>query len=364
VSRGSWAFLVILVVVAGGVLFGVRWANDQLQAEAGPDAGQPVAFQVELGTSLPQLASDLEDDGVIRNATAFRVVARADGFYESLRAGDYELETGMATDQVITVLRAGPQGAEEVEFTVEEGLTVDQTLTRLVEQFPQYTADDFRAELTARLDAGGPGENVLSVPGVLPEVSEFGAEVRDPWEGLLFPQTYRVVAEASPRAILQRMLDQLTNELDRITPEQRDGIEARGLELYEALVAASLIERETQVDDERAIVSSVIENRLEIGQALQIDATVLYAIDEQKDRVLIADTEVDSPYNTYSVQGLPPTPISGFGRASLEAALSPDDTPFFYYVLTPECDGRHVFAETLAGHNSNVAAFRAADNCL
>jgi UPF0755 protein len=107
----------------------------------------------------------------------------------------------------------------------------------------------------------------------------------------------------------------------------------------------------------------VIANRLEGNMRLQIDATVLYARGEHTERVLIEDTEIDSPYNTYMVDGLPPTPISGFGAASLRAAYAPSDVTYLYYVLDPACDGSHVFADTLDEHNVNVAAFRAAGGC-
>ena len=363
-STGSKVFLGVIVLLVGGVLGVLSWANDQIGGEEGPEAGQAVPYVVEVGTPLPQIASDLEEAGVIRNATAFRVVARSDGFYEDLQAGDYELETGMSADEVIATFRAGPSRAEELQFTVEEGLSQVLVLERLAEQFEEFEVADFEAVLDARLDAGGNAEGVLQIPEQLPEVSELGPDVRYPFEGLLFPETYRVARDAGPQQILQRMVNQLDRQLRELTAADLEQLEARGLTVYEAMTIASLIERETRVDDERAIVSSVIENRLADGMALQIDATVLYALGEWRERVLTADTEFDSPYNTYVTDGLPPTPISGFGEASFQAALDPADTPFRYYVLTPECDGTHVFAEDLDGHNANVAEFRAAGNCL
>lgn len=363
-STGSKVFLGVLVLGVGGVLGALSWANDQISAEDGPESGQAVPYVIEVGTPLPEIAGELEEAGVIRNATAFRVVARSDGFYEDLQAGDYELETGMAADEVIAVFRAGPTRAQEVEFTVEEGLSQVLTLERLDEQFEDYALEDFQAVLDERIDAGANGEGLLRIPEQLPEVSELGPDVRYPFEGLLFPETYRVTRDATPQRILQRMVNQLEQQLEAVTAEQLEALEARDLSLYDAMTIASLIERETRVDDERPVVSSVIENRLEDGMRLQIDATVLYALGEWRERVLTADTEFDSPYNTYVTDGLPPTPISGFGEASFAAALAPDDSPFRFYVLTPECDGTHAFAEDLDGHNANVAEFRAAGNCL
>lgn len=361
-STGSKAFIGVLLVLVVGVLGALQWANSQLQPEEGVES-VPVTFEVELGTSRSQLSQQLEDANIVRDATTFDLYARQDGFFSTLEAGTYELRTGMSADEVVEVFRAGPVRPEETEFRIEEGLSQALTLERIAEQFDHITVADLEAVLTERLDAGQNAEGVLQIPEELPDPSSFGPEVRYPFEGLLFPETYRVETGASPQAVLQRTIDQLAGELELISAEERQFLEDRGLSLYDGLVIASLVERETRVDEERAKVASVIYNRLEEGMPLQIDATVLYALGRWKERVLTEDTTVESPYNTYQVQGLPPTPISGFGRASLQAALNPADTTFRYYVLTAECDGSHVFADTLDEHNANVAEFRAAGGC-
>ena len=362
-STGSKVFLGILALLVVGVLGFLQWANAQLEPEEGVPT-EPVTFVVEMGITRGDLAQQLEDADVIRNATTFDLYARQDGFFSTLSAGTYQLETNMSAQEVVEVFRAGPEGPDEAEFRIEEGLSQVLTLERIAEQFDDMDVADLEAVLAARLDAGENADGVLRIPEILPDPSTLGPEVRYPFEGLLFPETYRVTTEAGPQEILQRAVNQLAGELDLISEEERAFLEEKGLTVYEAMTIASLIERETRVDSERELVSSVIHNRLDDGMALQIDATVLYALGQWKERVLNADTEVESPYNTYQVQGLPPTPISGFGAASLSAAMNPADTAFRYYVLTPECDGSHVFAETLDGHNANVAEFRAAGNCL
>ncbi len=362
-STGSKAFLGVLALLIVGVLGFLQWANAQLEPEEGLPT-EPVTFEVDLGVGRSELAQQLEDAGVIRNATSFDLYARQDGFFSTLEAGTYQLETNMSADEVVAVFRAGPEGPDEVDFRVEEGLSQVLTLERIAEQFDDIDVADLEAVLAARLDAGENAEGVLRIPAGLPDPSGLGPEVRYPFEGLLFPETYRVTAGAGAQEVLQRTIDQLAGELELVSPEERAFLEERGLTLYDAMTIASLIERETRVDSERELVASVIYNRLDAGMPLQIDATVLYALGQWKERVLNADTEVESPYNTYQVQGLPPTPISGFGSASLTAALNPAETDFVYYVLTPECDGSHVFAQTLDGHNANVAEFRAAGNCL
>lgn len=360
-SGGSKAFLLLLVVAAGGVLYFLNYADNALEADPTLPS-EPVTFEVPRGISRGELAELLEDEEVVSNANIFEAYARSDGFFETLEAGTYELATNLSAEEVVTVFREGPVGVQEIAYTVEEGLSQVLTLERLAEQFDELAVEDFQAVLDSTFDAaegGGP----LTLPPPVPELSSLGPEVRYPFEGVLFPETYRVASDADAATILQRMVQQLSLQLDVISPSERAFLEDRGLSTYDAMIVASLIERETRVDAERGQVASVIYNRLGEEMPLQIDATVLYALGEWRERVLFEDTEVDSPYNTYQVAGLPPTPISGFGEASLRAALAPDDTPFRFYVLTPECDGTHVFAETLDEHNANVAAFREVGGC-
>ncbi|MDX1659322.1 MAG: endolytic transglycosylase MltG [Nitriliruptorales bacterium] len=367
-STGSKVFLVVLVVLLGGVGFGLYYVNDQLAGV--PGEGEPVPITIEQGTSSARIGQMLEEQGVIKNALAFRLIVRAQG--TTFLAGDYELETGMSVDEAIDALEEGPAEPESVRFTVREGLAVPLVLEELAGQFDQYGVDDFRRVLDERIQAGGNGEGVLELPDWVPPLGDFGAEVSHPFEGLLFPETYELFADATPQDILQRMIDQTVRVMSEVPQDQ---VRALGEKVqsdyspeYTGLILASLIERETRVSGERPKVSSVIHNRLEAERPLEIDATVLYALGKWKERVLTEDTEVDSPYNTYPNPGdpnpgLPPTPISNAGRASIEAAFAPEDTPFLFYVLSPECDGTHQFAETLEGHNQNVAEFRDAGRC-
>ncbi|HKY77785.1 MAG TPA: endolytic transglycosylase MltG, partial [Acidimicrobiia bacterium] len=161
-------------------------------------------------------------------------------------------------------------------------------------------------------------------------------------EGLLFPDTYLLTDKEDETAIVRRLVgrfDQVADEVGVATADRPNGLGA-----YQLIVAASLVESEAKVNEDRPLIASVISNRLEIGMKLQIDATVLYAIGH-KERVLYKDLEVDSPYNTYRIDGLPPTPISAVGRASLEAMLRPEKTTFLYYVLSDK-SGKHAFATT------------------
>lgn len=365
-SRGSKWFLGFLLVVAGGVGAGILWLQDALPDVDPIEAGQPVTLTVESGESVRSVADRLAEDGVVRNSTTFRIAASDAELANTLQPGEYDLETGMESEAVIEVLLAGPtRGGPTagIRFTVQEGLSVERTLERLAEQFDEYDLDAFRTVLDERTAAGGNDDGVLRLPDWVPEPADAPAAVEQPYEGLLFPETYEVPGDTTPLQIVQRMVDQLESVMAEVPQEAVDATAERGLDRYQALTLASLVERETRVDDERPQVAGVIMNRLGEGMRLQIDATVLYAIDEERDIVRTEDTEVDHPYNTYVIDGLPPSPISGVGGASLLAAFQPGDVSALYYVLAPACDGSHAFADTLDEHNANVAEFREAGRC-
>lgn len=360
-SHGSRWFLLALAVIVGASWGAVRWVDDAWFGDRAVEPGLPIEYEVRVGQSVTSVSNELADLGVISSAVRFRVAAEEIDLASRLMPGPYELVTGMTNDEVFDVLEQGPPPPPTVRFTVQEGLVVEQTLARLAAQFPAWEDADFRAVLDARRDAGGNGDGLLRVPSWVPEPGHAGDfEV---FEGVLFPETYDVFDDATPLQILQRMVDQLERTMEAIPAASLARAEEQGLTIYEMMIIASLVERETRVDAERPIVAGVIDNRIEEGMRLQIDATVLYARGEHTERVLISDTEIDSPYNTYQVDGLPPTPISGFGAASLRAAFDPADVPYRFYVLDAACDGSHVFAETLDQHNANVARFREAGGC-
>lgn len=339
------ATIALLVVGAIGAVVVFGWWS--LGGEQ--ETGEPVTVEVTEGTTAAGVAEQLADEGVIRNALAFRLKARSAGLDTNLRAGTYEMETGMSVDQAIDLLLAGPASpvtAEGFRFTVPEGLTVEQILTRLGEQTP-HSVEDYRAVLDA-------GE--LQLPDWVPDLSNLPEGVREPYEGLLFPETYELRADASPANVLQRMVDQLASVMEEVPDEQVAAMAEREMGRYEGLILGSLIEEETVIAEERPIVSGVIYNRLDAGMALQIDASNLYAANETG-RVTEEYLEIDSPYNLYQVQGLPPTPISSPGRASIMAAFAPEQHGFLYYVKKNEA-GEHAFAETFEQHQQNVQEFR------
>lgn len=352
----AWRMAKLIVIVALiAVIFVVgRDLAQRLGEELSPDpdaasgvvAGREVDFEIPPGASARAIAAILEEEGIVADADSFEVAVQASGKAGQLKAGRYTLVSGASNDALIDALVAGPAPVEVYRVTVVEGLRISSMLASLAEQTP-YDAEDLEEALL-----GGTVFSSLLPQAPLPD----GVPEIQAWEGLLFPDTYEYRSDASPEEILQRMARTMETRMDEV---DWVAFEEQGFTRYEGIIIASLIEREAKLQEDRPLISSVIHNRLEDEVPLQIDATVIYAIGENRGRVLDADLEVDSPYNTYRVRGLPPTPIGGVGRASLDAAAAPADTEFFYYVLIDE-EGKHGFSVTLEEHNQKVAEARAA----
>jgi len=332
------------VAVVGGASYLGRAVGSSINPDdpsSGPAnvvPGQEVTVEIPSGSSAKDIAAILAAQGVVRSALEFEVAVRNNEAAQRLQAGAYQLETLMDPAEVVAVLVVGPV-ADVYRVTIIEGLRVGEILTRLSE-----AAGLPYAEFEEALVSGAVSTSLRAMPAQ--------ATLTD-WEGLLFPDTYEFSRDAEPTAILQRLASTMEQRVDSIDWSL---IEEAGYTPYEGLIIASLIETEVLLDDERPIVSSVIHNRLALEMKLDIDATVLYALGTRD--ISLFDNEVDSPYNTYLVAGLPPTPIASPGRSSLEAAAAPDTTDFLFYVLS-DLEGHHAFAATIEEHNDNVAQARA-----
>lgn len=337
--------LVILsgVAVVGGASYLGRLVGSSVNSDdptAGPVnvvPGQEVTVEIPSGSSAQDIAAILAAQGVVRSALEFEVAVRNNEAAQRLQAGAYELETLMDPAEVVAVLIVGPV-ADVYRVTVIEGLRVGEILTQLSEAaglpYAVFEESLLSGDVSTSLRAM-PAQTALS-----------------DWEGLLFPDTYEFSRDAEPTAILQRLASTMEQRVDSI---DWSFIQSVGFSPYQGVIIASMIETEVLLDEERPIVSSVLHNRLALGMKLDIDATVLYALGTRD--IALFNNEVDSPYNTYLVAGLPPTPIASPGRSSLEAAAAPDTTDFLFYVLS-DLEGHHAFAATIEGHNENVAQAR------
>jgi len=338
VAIAGAAFVVVVILAAGAFLAArLVGAGDAWSVEP----GLPIQVTIEPGTGAAGIYTTLADAGVAR-ASDLRNAARALDVEDTLKAGTYDLLTDMDAEVVVRQLVAGSNLAPSDTFTVVEGWTVERIITELAAATP-YSQAEFQQVLTT----GAVTSAYLPEPE--PSIPSLAR-----WEGLLFPATYPIPEDATPASILGSMADEMARRLDTVNWSR---IDALGVSRYEAIVIASLIEREAGTEAERPTIASVIYNRIADGMRLQIDATVIYALGYNPGRVTAEHLAVDSPYNTCQIDGLPPTPIGTTSMASLQAAASPATTPYRFYVLGGP-DGSHLFAETYEGHQENIRIAR------
>ncbi len=320
------ALLVVLVLLLVGSVVGGRVLLDRIGGSSGLDyegAGTGEALvQVQPGETAGSLAPRLEDQGVVRTAEAFREVANADPDASGLQPGTYRLRQRMSAQAALDLLLSD-EARVQGRVTIPEGFTVAQVLQR--------TADSTDIPL-ADLQAAARESAQLGLP----------AYARGRLEGFLFPATYDVEPGTTAVQVLSQMVDRFEQAADAVDLES--GASALGRTPYEVLIVASLVERESRVEDEYGKVARVIYSRLEQGIRLGIDAAVLYGLGRSAGELTQSELQRETPYNTRLVAGLPPTPIANPGQAALQAALAPEAGPWLYYVLASK-DGRHFFTD-------------------
>lgn len=326
--RRAGIALMVVALTAGGVGL---WCRQRVITPYRAFAGSEVFVDLPPGLGVAGIAGRLAGAGVIPDAWTFRIAARVTGSDRRLKAGEYRFADPASPREVIARLVAGDVYTRSVTFP--EGLTIVE-MADIFGRSGLGTADEF---LAAAADAS-------LVAGYDPQARSL--------EGYLFPDTYAWSRHESAPEAVRAMVARFQRAFDG---ELRAEAAARGMSVRDVLTLASIIEKETARADERPLVSAVYSNRLKEGMPLQCDPTVIYALmlaGRWDGNIRKADLDLKSPYNTYVVRGLPPTPIASPGRASIEAAVHPADVPYRYFVSRN--DGTHVFATTLAEHNRNV----------
>ncbi len=318
------------VALAAVVLFGaaIAWLVYAIYA----DRSHPVATTqvvIDRGSTFAQVARQLAAAGIIGNVATFRVLARVRDQEGAVRAGEYRFVPHLTQNEVLRALVTG--GAQVATWvTIPEGFTAAQIALRLQGEGVGPSETFLRNFMRQRLIVDGTQTKNL--------------------EGFLFPSTYLVPLGASAQQVAGAMTAEFFKELP---PDAAVRARALHVTVPQAVTVASLVEREAKSQIDRPKIAEVIYNRLRARMPLQVDATIEYALPEHKSELSFADLKIDSPYNSYLHAGLPPTPIANPGRPSLEAALHPSKGDDLYYVYCG--NGRHVFAETLAEHEANVA---------
>ena len=276
-----------------------------------------IQISIESGASASDISSQLATEGVISSQLAFELYLRNENLTDKLRAGDYEIPNNLEFSEITTILLKGPP-LKTYTITIPEGLWISETLLSISSQ----TGFDYDLLKNSLLSG-----QVKSTNLYLNDPSELYN-----WEGLLYPNTYQIDVESNGEEILQIMVDELESVTERLMNEY--DLPSWLSSYNELFTVASLVEAESKLQEDRPLVSSVVKNRLNDNMLIQIDATVLYALQKRKSQVLLVDLQIDSPYNTYKYLGLPPTPISGFGERSLKAVLETPENDYLYYLLT------------------------------
>jgi UPF0755 protein len=314
----------------------------------------PVPFTIAPGESAAVVAERLEEEGLVSDATLFRYYLRYYALDAGLEAGEFSLRQAMTLPEIAETLSNAR--ADEIEVRITEGWRLEQTADYLVSR-PDLGIDPAAFLALARLD---PSELEA---GRLRTDFDFlaGLPAGATLEGYLFPDTYRLPADATATDLIETMLYTFDR---RVTLEIRQAAAASGLSLHGAVTLASIVEREARLPEERPVIAGVFLNRLAQGIKLDADPTIQYALGFQPDTgewwkrpLVYADLELNSPYNTYQVAGLPPGPIASPGLASIEAVVYPAATDYLYFVVDCLSDtpGAHVFATTFEEHQANVA---------
>lgn len=372
VASNALTLFIVLLIVAFGL---IAWGR---QAYTGPGPlAEAICFKVEKGASLSQVSRALEEDGAVSDARIFRIGADYSQQATDLKFGSYLLPPKASMEQVLAALTAGGQSTcgREVNFRISVAAAevvlreLDPASNRYVEVAKFDPATD--AAPTAYLDAAQASDirwRVTLAEGVTSwqvvdalKRADFleGAIDAVPPEGSLSPDSYEVDKGADRGKLIAEMTDRQSKMLAELWATRAEGLPYATPQ--EALVMASIVEKETGIPEERKQVASVFINRMAQGMKLQTDPTVIYGITKGEGvlgrGLRQSELKRETPYNTYVIDGLPPTPIANPGRLSIEAALNPDSTTYVFFVA--DGSGGHAFAKTLAEHNENVAKWRA-----
>jgi UPF0755 protein len=322
--------LAVIAIVSGAAVawWSYRWLNSDLDGIRGP-----MVYEVARGATLRAVARELHQRGVLDQPQVWIVSARLMRKGGALKAGEYQLRPGLSPNELLRLLSSGQVILHGITFV--EG----STFRDMLKQLREHAA--VKAEYSNR-----------SEEEIMRAVGKAGVHP----EGQFFPDTYHFPRNTPDLEILKLASDRMTAALEQAWSSRAGELPLAGP--YEALILASIIEKETALDRERPLIAGVFVERLRRGMRLQTDPTVIYGIGETYDGdIRRADLLRDTPYNTYTRSGLPPTPIALPGLDSLQAAVKPEMSGKVFFVATGEPDGSHYFSATLPEHEAAVRRY-------
>ena len=336
---------VTLLLIAGAFFSALQYIKFMMSSVSSKENAVSVHIDVPSGTSVREIANELEKQGLIKNARFFYYVARYKTFSHkflgidsdfSLKSGSYNLNNAMTIPEIMAALQTGHQ--DVITVVIPEGLTLSK-IASIVESREICKSKDF-----------------IDCVKNKSIIEDYGFDSPS-LDGFLFPDTYFFVRNMESEKVVRMMVDNFFSHIANI--DELKSLERK--ELYDKVILASIVEREYRVADEAPLIASVFINRLEKSMRLQSCATVEYIITEieglpHPDVIYYKDLYRESPYNTYREKGIPPTPISNPGLVALKAVANPANTNYYYFRLTDENAGSHTFSETFDEHAQIKAA--------
>ena len=371
IASNALTFLIIVLFLGAGVIL---WGQRSYQAEGPLEA--PICLQVARGSNFWTVSEDLAERGAVSSPTIIRMGADYSGKESELKAGSFLVPEGASMSEIVDIVTRGGANTcgTEVVYRVgvnanrvevreldpqsgsyEELLRFDPTVESAPAEFSEVTGNpdtQYRLAVAEGVTSWGVVEALNALDQLEGDVDEI------PDEGSLAPDSYSFRPGDDRGDILAEMNERQARVLEEEWGARADGLPYESPQ--EALIMASIVEKETGLAEERGQVASVFVNRLELGMRLQTDPTVIYGVTEGKGvlgrGLRQSELRRETPYNTYVIDGLPPTPIANPGRAAIRAALNPDTTDYIFFVA--DGTGGHAFATTLEEHNANVARWR------
>lgn len=371
IASNTLSLLIVIVFLLVGLVF---WGQGEYRGE-GP-LTEAICVRVPSGARLSGISAELEDRGAVSSGSILRIGADYTDKTSQLKAGSFLVPAGASMEEIVDILTRGGASSCGTEVVYRIGVTrsrvqvreLDAASNRFVERAEFDPSDEARPEAFTKVrDQNDTRYRIAIAEGVtswqivdaLARVDVLKGDIAAiPAEGSLAPDSYEVRNGDTRQSVIDRMQQAQTTILAAAWEGRASDIPVKTPE--EALILASIIEKETGIAEERGLVASVFSNRLNQGMRLQTDPTVIYGI-TKGEGVLgrgLRQSELrrETPYNTYVIDGLPPTPIANPGRASLAAAVNPQSSPFLFFVA--DGSGGHAFATTLAEHNANVVKWR------
>ncbi|MCM1990875.1 endolytic transglycosylase MltG [Oceanirhabdus seepicola] len=319
-------FIVVLsAIIIGGYLYGINYYNEALNHPlTGTDN---IEISVSQGDSFYSLLERLYNEKKVKNPLVFKLYVKKNNVKCDIKPGEYKVNVDENFDALISKLSKGTQ-KDTYRITIIEGMNIEQ-IAEVFQKAGVFTEEEF-------LQAVQEYE--------LPEYVIDSSDANYSLEGYLYPETYNFYVDSKPSEVIEIMINRFEKTIESIEEEYNTNIE----NLHEVIILASIVEKEAVKDEERALISSVYSNRIKIGMLLQSCPTVIYSIGNvfyERDKLIVLnkDLKVESPYNTYMNEGLPPGPIGAPRKESIVAALYPEDTNYLYFVS--QNDGTHFFTD-------------------